>query len=105
MPPSIRHRLLESQDQLVPLVSGRNEDYDLTRGGSVPYRPEDFVEYLIKPMFDGDVSANGFVLKNDIDQLLLNGFYLGNIARGSAEVKQSFRGISTHVLMNSAISS
>jgi hypothetical protein len=82
--------------RIVPLVSGRNEDYDLTRGGSVPYRPEDFVEYLIKPMFDGDVSANGFVLKNDIDQLLLNGFYLGNIARGSAEYTKvvTGRGIS-----------
>ena len=71
--------------RIVPLVSGRNEDYDLTRGGSVPYKPEDFVEYLIKPMFNGTVPANGFVLKNDIDQLLLNGFYLGNIARGSGE--------------------
>jgi hypothetical protein len=71
--------------RIVPLVSGRNEDYDLTRGGSVPYKPEDFVEYLIKPMFNGDVPANGFILKNDVDQLLLNGFYLGNIARGSAE--------------------
>jgi hypothetical protein len=36
-------------------------------------------------MFNGTVPANGFVLKNDIDQLLLNGFYLGNIARGSVE--------------------
>jgi hypothetical protein len=71
--------------RIIPVVSGRNEDYDLTRGGSVPYRSEDFVEYLVKPMFNGDVPANGFVLKNDVDQLLLNGFYLGNIGRGAAE--------------------
>ena len=75
----------KSNYRIVPVVSGRNEDYDLTRGGSVPYKSADFVEYLVKPMFNGDVPANGFVLKNDVDQLLLNGFYLGNIGRGAAE--------------------
>jgi hypothetical protein len=82
--------------RIVPVISGRNEDYDLTRGGSVPYTPEDFVEYLVKPLFNSDVPANGFVLKNDMDQLLLNGFYLGNIARGSDEYTRvvTNRGIS-----------
>lgn len=82
--------------RIMPVVSGRSEDHDLTRGGSVPYRPEDFVEYIIKPMFDGDVPANGFIMKNDIDRLLLNAFYYGNIGRGADEYTRvvTNRGIS-----------
>lgn len=71
--------------RIMPVLSGRSEDHDLTRGGSVPYRPEDFVEYLIKPLFNSDVPANGLIMKTDIDSLLYHGFYLGNIGRGSAE--------------------
>ena len=71
--------------RIMPVVSGWSEDHDLTRGGSVPYTPADFVEYIVSPMFDGIVSANGLILKNDVGQLLLNGFYYGNIARGSDE--------------------
>ena len=71
--------------RIMPVLSGRSEDYDLTRGGSVPYRPEDFVEYLVEPLFNGDVPANGLIMKNDVDHLLYQGFYLGNIARGSDE--------------------
>ena len=82
--------------RIMPVLSGRSEDYDLTRGGSVPYRPEDFVEYLIAPLFSGDVPANGFAMKNDVDNLLYQGFYLGNIARGSNEYTRvvTNRGIS-----------
>ena len=74
--------------RIMPVLSGRSEDYDLTRGGSVPYTPEDFVDYLIKPLFDSTIPANGFIMKNDVEQLLLNGFYYGNIARGSNEFTQ-----------------
>jgi hypothetical protein len=82
--------------RIMPVLSGRNEDYDLTRGGSVPYRPEDFVEYLVKPLFNSVVPANGFIMKNDVDNLLYQGFYLGNIARGSDEYTKvvTNRGIS-----------
>lgn len=82
--------------RIMPVVSGRSEDYDLTRGGSVPYRPDDFVEYIVTPMFDGDVQANGFIIRNDVDQLLLNGFYYGNIARGADELTKvvTNRGVS-----------
>lgn len=82
--------------RIMPVVSGRSEDFDLTRGGSVPFTPEDFVEYIVKPMFDGPVKANGFIMNTDIDSLLLNGFYYGNIARGSNEY--------TKVVTNAGIS-
>jgi hypothetical protein len=67
------------------VLQGRNEDYDLTRGGCVPYSPADFVEYLMAPLFTGDVPANGFIMNDDTHEKLLNGFYYGNIARGSGE--------------------
>lgn len=71
--------------RIMPIIRGRNEDYDLTRGGCVPYSPQDFVDYLIAPLFDGDVPANGFIMKDDINDLLLNAFYYGNMGRGSSE--------------------
>ena len=71
--------------RIIPVIQGRNEDYDLTRGGCVPYSPSDFVEYLMAPLFTGDVPANGFIMTDDIHEKLLSGFYYGNIARGSAE--------------------
>ena len=82
--------------RIMAVLKGRNEDYDLTRGGSVPYTPSDFVEYLITPMFTGDVPVNAFVMNDDIDERLLNDFYYGNIARGSAEY--------TKVITNKGIS-
>jgi len=82
--------------RILPVVRGRNEDYDLTRGGCVPYSPQDFVDYIIAPLFDGDVPANGFIMKDDIHDLLLNAFYYGNIGRGSTEFTKVItnRGIS-----------
>lgn len=74
--------------KIMPVIKGRNEDLDLTRGGSVPYSAIDFVDYIVAPLFNGDVPANGFILKDDIDHLLYQGFYLGNIARGSAEYQK-----------------
>jgi hypothetical protein len=71
--------------RIIPVLQGRNEDYDLTRGGCVPYSPADFVEYLMAPLFTGDVPANGFIMNDDTHEKLLNGFYYGNIARGSGE--------------------
>lgn len=71
--------------RILPVIQGRNEDYDLTRGGSVPYAPDDFVEYLMQPLFTGDVPANGFIFKDDINERLLNDFYYGNISRGAGE--------------------
>lgn len=71
--------------RIIPVVRGRSEDLDLTRGGSVPYSPADFVEYLMSPLFTGDVPANGFILDDDHQDKLLNCFYYGNIARGSNE--------------------
>ena len=82
--------------RIMAVLKGRNEDYDLTRGGSVPYTPSDFVEYLITPMFTGDVPVNAFVMNDDIDERLLNDFYYGNIARGSEEY--------TKVITNKGIS-
>ena len=78
-------RVAKFDYRIMPIIRGRNEDYDLTRGGCVPYSPEDFVDYLIAPLFDGDVPANGFIMKDDINDLLLNTFYYGNIGRGSSE--------------------
>jgi hypothetical protein len=37
------------------------------------------------PLFTGDVPANGFIMNDDTHEKLLNGFYYGNIARGSGE--------------------
>ena len=71
--------------RIMPVLTGRNDDRDLTRGGSVPYEPSDFVEYLIKPLFVEVVPANGFLIKDNIEQLLYEGFYLGNISRGANE--------------------
>jgi len=71
--------------RIMAVLKGRNEDYDLTRGGCVPYAPSDFVEYLIAPLFTGDVPVNSFIMNDDIDERLLNDFYYGNIARGSTE--------------------
>ena len=78
--------------RILPVIQGRSEDYDLTRGGSVPYTPSDFVEYLVKPLFDTAVPANGFILKDNIEQYLLEYFYNGNIARGSAEYSKVITG-------------
>jgi hypothetical protein len=36
-------------------------------------------------LFTGDVPANGFIMNDDTHEKLLNGFYYGNIARGSGE--------------------
>lgn len=66
-------------------IQGRSEDLDLTRGGSVPYSPADFVDYLIAPLFTGDVPANGFILNDDVNDRLLNDFYYGNLGRSAAE--------------------
>ena len=82
--------------RIMPTISGRSEDLDLTRGGSVPYSAEDFVDYLVTPLFDGDVPANGFILKDDVNEYLLNGFYYGNLVRGANEY--------TNVITNSGAS-
>jgi hypothetical protein len=82
--------------RIMPVLQGRNEDYDLTRGGSVPYTPDDFVEYLMTPLFTGDVPCNGFIYKDDVNERLINDFYYGNIARGSDEY--------TKVITNGGIS-
>lgn len=82
--------------RIMPAIRGRNEDHDLTRGGSVPYTPSDFVEYLVAPLFTGDVPANGFIMFDDVNERLLNDFYYGNIARGANEY--------TKVLTNKGVS-
>ena len=71
--------------RIMPIIRGRNEDLDLTRGGSVPYTPSDFVQYIIAPLFAGDVPANGFIFKDDVHERLLNDFYYGNIGRSAGE--------------------
>ena len=82
--------------RIMPAIRGRNEDHDLTRGGSVPYTPSDFVEYLVAPLFTGDVPANGFIMFDDVNERLLNDFYYGNISRGASEY--------TKVLTNKGVS-
>jgi hypothetical protein len=71
--------------RIMPVIRGRSEDLDLTRGGSVPYTPTDFVQYIIEPLFSGDVPANGFIFVDDVHERLLNDFYYGNIGRSAAE--------------------
>jgi hypothetical protein len=71
--------------RILPVIRGRSEDLDLTRGGSVPYDAFEFIEYIVRPLFDGEVPANGLILQDDVDELLYQGFYLGNIARGAGE--------------------
>lgn len=82
--------------RIMYVIKGRSEDLDLTRGGSVPYSPSDFVEYLVAPLFTGDVPVNGFILQDDIKDRLLNDFYYGNIGRSAAEYSSvvTNRGIS-----------
>ena len=74
--------------RIMPVISPRNMDDDVTRGGSVPFAPQDFVDYIIAPLFPsgaGVVPANGFILHDDINERLINDFFYGNFARGSAE--------------------
>jgi hypothetical protein len=82
--------------RILPVIRGRNEDLDLTRGGSVPYSPQDFVDYIVAPLFSGEVPANGFIIDDNINDLLLQTFYYGNIARGSTEY--------TNVVTNGGVS-
>jgi hypothetical protein len=74
--------------RIMAVISPRNMDDDVTRGGSVPFTPDDLVDYVVAPLFPsgaGVVPANGIIMHDDINEHLINDFFYGNFARGSEE--------------------